>query len=357
MVKVTVLMAVYNGEEFIAETIESILNQTFTEFEFLIINDGSTDQTEDIILSYKDSRIKYVKNNENLRLIKSLNKGLDLSSGDFIARIDTDDIAEPDRLEIQYNFMINNPSIGLCGSFLKTFGTNNQNIGFNTSDEYIRFRLLFSTYIRHPSAMIRRETLVKNKIVYDIDYLHVEDHKMWVEISKRTKLAIIPQFLLKYRVHDNNISIKHQEQQAITETRIRREQLEELGLKVNKMQMKLYNNFVHLVRPEWNSYLLSPLNSDSKYFYELDELLRNLIIGNRKVQKVEATILETEFGKAYFKLLQHLSFLGVRFNLKALRNPLFEKYSLTRLDKLKLIIKAFFKKSYNCNKIFNYPVS
>ena len=105
---VSVLMAVYNGEKYLLEAIESILNQTYTNFEFLIINDGSTDSTEEIILSYSDQRIRYIKNEQNLKLIASLNKGLDLAKGKYIARMDADDISLPDRLEKQVNFLERN---------------------------------------------------------------------------------------------------------------------------------------------------------------------------------------------------------------------------------------------------------
>ena len=97
-------MAVYNGEKYLCEAIESMLNQTYTNFEFLIINDGSTDTTEEIILSYKDERIRYIKNEQNLKLIASLNKGLVLANGKYIARMDADDISMLERLEKQVDF-------------------------------------------------------------------------------------------------------------------------------------------------------------------------------------------------------------------------------------------------------------
>ena len=119
---VTVLMPVYNGEMYLREAIDSILHQTFTDFEFLIINDGSTDNSETIILSYDDSRIRYEKNDSNLKLIATLNKGIELAKGKYIVRMDADDISIPDRIEKQVAFLEKNPDVGICGSWFTAFG-------------------------------------------------------------------------------------------------------------------------------------------------------------------------------------------------------------------------------------------
>ena len=124
--KITVLMPVYNGEKYLKESIESILKQTFRDFEFLIINDTSTDESEKIIRSFKDSRIKLIKNEKNIGLTKSLNKGLDLAKGEYMARMDADDISLPKRLEIQVAFMDKNPKIGVIGAWAKVIGESNK---------------------------------------------------------------------------------------------------------------------------------------------------------------------------------------------------------------------------------------
>ena len=119
---VTVLMPVYNGEKYLKEAIESILNQTFKDFEFLIINDGSTDNSVKIIQSFNDLRIRLIHNESNIGLIKTLNKGLKLSNGKYIARMDCDDVSLPKRLSVQINFMEKHPEIGVCGSWVKIIG-------------------------------------------------------------------------------------------------------------------------------------------------------------------------------------------------------------------------------------------
>ncbi|MCP8319033.1 MAG: glycosyltransferase, partial [Candidatus Methylarchaceae archaeon HK01B] len=115
--KITILMSVYNGEKYLREAIDSILNQTFKDFEFLIINDGSTDRTVEILRSYHDSRIKIITNEKNMGLTKSLNKGLKIARSEYVARMDADDISYPRRLEVQYEYMKKNPDVGIVGSW------------------------------------------------------------------------------------------------------------------------------------------------------------------------------------------------------------------------------------------------
>ena len=120
---ISIVMPVYNCENYLHEAIKSILEQTYTDFEFIIINDGSEDNSEDIILSYADPRIIYIKNDKNMKIVKTLNKGISLSRGKYIARMDADDICYRDRLEKQLSFMEKHKDIDLCGSYAQNFGT------------------------------------------------------------------------------------------------------------------------------------------------------------------------------------------------------------------------------------------
>lgn len=241
---VTVLMAVYNGELFLAEAIESILNQTYTNFEFLIINDGSTDATERIILSYKDERIRYIKNEQNLKLIASLNKGLDLANGKYIARMDADDISLPERLDKQVNFMEQFPEFGVLGSWVKTIGLQtNREIRFKTGHDQIRFELFFHNYLHHPTVMIRNEVIKNNNIQYET-YLHAEDYALWIALSKYTKIEILPEILLYYRLHNENISTVQRVAQQNQTSILRKQQIQDLEIQLMEHELKLYEDFV-----------------------------------------------------------------------------------------------------------------
>ena len=163
MPKVTVLMSVYNGEKHLREAIDSILNQTFGDFEFLIINDGSTDRTADILQSYQDSRIKIIHNEKNIGLTKSLNKGLKLAKGEYLARMDADDISYPNRLEVQYEYMEKNPNVGIVGSWNDVIDDIGNTIGFwkcNYSSEEIYYILNFRNCLTHCSVLFKKELVI-----------------------------------------------------------------------------------------------------------------------------------------------------------------------------------------------------
>lgn len=206
MQKVSVLMPVYNTEEvFLREAIESILSQTFKDFEFLIINDGSTNNAEEIILSYKDERIKYIKNEFNIGLIKTLNKGLELVQGEYIARMDSDDISLPERFEKQVKYLDKNPEIQVLGTWFKYF-PGNRIVQTATTPKDIKEKMLVSSNeIGHPTAMIRNSVLKKFNAKYDENALYVEDYALWLSLIDKVKFANIGEVLLYYRMHKNSI--------------------------------------------------------------------------------------------------------------------------------------------------------
>lgn len=204
--KVTVLLPVYNAARFLKESIESILNQTYVEFELMIINDGSTDDSEKIILSIKDDRIRYLKNDTNKGLIYTLNRGLSLIKTDYLVRMDADDIAFPERIAKQIDFMEKNPEIAVCGAQLKYFGQSDVVTNFPLEHWLLDARLLFAPSISHPTAIIRMCVFENNKLEYDPKFLHIEDYHLWIRVVKYGKLANLPEVLLHYRWEGQNIT-------------------------------------------------------------------------------------------------------------------------------------------------------
>jgi glycosyltransferase involved in cell wall biosynthesis len=225
---VSVVMAAYNEELYISEAINSILEQTYTNFEFIIINDGSSDMTERIILSYGDERIKYLRNETNLKLIKSLNKGLELAKGKYIARMDADDIAMPERLETQVLFMENHPHIGISGSQLEVFGQINSRMNFPLTHEDLKLNLLITSAFGNNVVILRRSVLEKFGLVFPLGYIHAEDYKCWTMWLMKSIGANIEKTLVKYRSHQNSMSVKNRKIQIVTRNRIRIEYLREL---------------------------------------------------------------------------------------------------------------------------------
>ena len=216
---ISVIMPVYNTKEkFLREAVESILNQTFTDFEFIIINDGSDSITEDIILSYKDLRIKYLKNEQNLGIVQSLNKAVKTAKGKYIARMDADDISMPHRLEKQYEFMENHPQCGVCGTYVTAFGNGNELLSPPSEPEILKLTLLFKkNCIAHPTVLIRRKVLEEYLFQYNEEDTYAEDYGLWLRLLDKVKLYNIRESLLNYRVHDSNISkVYRKPQQRMT---------------------------------------------------------------------------------------------------------------------------------------------
>ena len=213
MIPLSVILPVYNSELYIRESIQSILNQSFSDFELIVLNDGSTDKSEKVILEFQDQRIKYVKNETNLKLIETLNLGLKLAQGKYIARIDADDVAFPDRFEKQITFLENNPDYGLVGSFAECFGDTNGILKYVEEDQDIRFALLSHNPFIHSSVIFRRSILDEHQLEFRKEQVHVEDYDLWVRILSFTKAKIIPETLIKYRMHENQISSKFRDLQ------------------------------------------------------------------------------------------------------------------------------------------------
>ncbi|MFC1591413.1 glycosyltransferase family 2 protein [Thermodesulfobacteriota bacterium] len=241
--KITILMPVFNAEKHLLDAMDSILNQTFADFEFLIINDGSADRSCEIISSYADARIRLVHNDTNLGVEKTLNKGFTLAKGDYIARMDSDDISLPARLEKQVAFMQAHKHIAVCGTWIETFGATHRTHKYPGSHKDICCRLLFETALAHPSVMLRRNVLLQSSLLYDEthQYRRAEDYDLWVRISKIFDLANIGEVLLKYRQHESNVGQLHKTETETTADRIRQRQLEDFIPNISDDELALHS--------------------------------------------------------------------------------------------------------------------
>lgn len=204
--KVSVLMPVYNAAPYLREAIDSILAQTFTDFEFLVINDGSTDTSEEIITSYDDQRINYLKNEQNQGLVNTLNIGIEAAQGEYIARMDADDISLPARFSRQVDFMDQHPQVGACGTAYRYFGEVEET-KWLPPDYRQAFTLLSSTScLGHPTSLIRRSVLQHYNIRYEKEYEYAEDYALWIRIGQVSHLCSLSELLLLYRWHSSNKS-------------------------------------------------------------------------------------------------------------------------------------------------------
>jgi hypothetical protein len=195
-------MTVYNGETHLREAIDSILRQSFGNFDFLIINDGSTDHTRELILSYDDPRIRLVDNERQLGQTRSLNRGLKLAEGELIARQDADDISEPERLERQVAFMKRRDEVALLGTWYRKIDGDGVVIGnreLPCSWTQIRWSLLFICPFVHSSVMLRKSVLVEQIGFYDEAFAYAQDYELWSRIARRFSVANLAEYLVKYR--------------------------------------------------------------------------------------------------------------------------------------------------------------
>lgn len=235
MPKVSVLMTNYNAGEYIREAIESILQQTFTDFEFIIVDDGSTDKSWSIIQEYsqRDARIRCYQNERNLWISLTRNRLIDLALGKYLAWLDSDDIAEKRRLALQVDFLEKNPEYGIVGSWMTLVNKSGQGIEVRklpVSDDKIRDSFYFRTPVSLGCQMISKK--YREKIgYYNGELGSAEDLDFLLRASRYCKLANIPEALIQYRLHGNNISLKKQKQQ-IRNTLLVRKNIDKMGYKM-----------------------------------------------------------------------------------------------------------------------------
>jgi glycosyltransferase involved in cell wall biosynthesis len=208
---VSIIMPVYNGNKFVSAAINSILKQTYTSFEFIIIDDGSTDETAKTVQTFMDNRILFIQNKVNKGLVFSLNKAIELAKGKYIARMDADDVALLTRIEKQVNFLEKNPKVALVGTNIQ-FLINNKlanKMRLPSTNKAAHCRLLFNTTFVHPSVMLRSEILKVYQ--YDAQAFPAEDYDLWVRIAQNHQIANLNQTLLHCRLHNDNIHLNTRE--------------------------------------------------------------------------------------------------------------------------------------------------
>jgi glycosyltransferase involved in cell wall biosynthesis len=230
--KISVLMSVYNTDErYLHESLDSVLNQSYKEFEFLVINDCSNKETTKVLHDYavKDKRVQLIENEHNLGLTKSLNIGLRRAQGDYIARIDSDDKCEPERLKKQLDFMEQHPEVTVLGCRVND-GRKKCRMSVHIPWEWRKVQLITSNCgLVHSSAFIRREFLETHNICYDETKMRAQDYKLWADITlSGGRIEILDENLVMFRKHEGSISVRYKEEQNDAAVMISAEQLANL---------------------------------------------------------------------------------------------------------------------------------
>lgn len=239
---VSVILSVYNGEIYIGRAVESVLSQTFTDFEFIIVNDGSTDGTSCLLSELNDPRVVLVAQ-DNKGLIASLNTGCSMAKGKYLARQDADDVSLPERLEKQVAFMEAHPDVGLLGTAYRQVDEDGKELRSVTppgDDRGLRKALIRYNPFCHGSVL-ERKSVFEDCGGYRLDLKHVEDYGLWFEFARRSRLANLPEVLYEWRYSGGNVSVMWEREQLQTSLKVRAEAIAAGDYSAL--------NYFHLLRP------------------------------------------------------------------------------------------------------------
>lgn len=227
--EVSVLLPVRNGERFIEESVRSVLSQTLKNFELLVVDDGSQDRTIELLESFGDPRLTIIKNTGQPGLVGALNTGISFAEGDFIARIDHDDIALPTRLEVQANILRRKRNVGLVGSWVETFGASTKLVKLPETSHHIRWSLFSENPMAHPSVMFRTNWNHGRKGYYDERFSLAEDYEMWTRLLAQWDGINIPVPLTQYRIHEDQLTGQLQQEREQCVREIARREADKVG--------------------------------------------------------------------------------------------------------------------------------
>ena len=323
---VSVIMSTCNpNKEYLRESIASILNQTYKNIEFIIINDASLDNLDDVITKYNDNRIRLFTNGNNLGLTKCLNIAIALSNGEFIARMDDDDISLPSRIEKQVSYFLSNENVNILGSNVEYIG------GFEGFSKYEhaltreeqQLNLFFdNSGLAHPTVMFRKKFLEEHKILYKENYLRSQDYGMWVECTRYSKLYCLNNVLLKHRKHKKQISNKHRESQYNFKNKVKIDQLEKLNIIPTEDEV-----ITHILFCENKINNLNNLRKVKKWIIKLIEANRktNYFTHDLFIQILEKKYISMSFSlflsmKNIIPLLYSISFLRIKYLRKPIKS-------------------------------------
>ncbi|HBA86070.1 MAG TPA: hypothetical protein DCZ95_18450 [Verrucomicrobia bacterium] len=293
-------MPVYNGAEHVREAMDSVLRQTFDDFEFLIIDDASSDATPEILQQCGDPRIRVIRNKERLRLANALNLGLDEARGELVARMDADDRCQPRRLEKQVLHLEQNPSLGVCGSWIRKFGAENfVDNNYPVGASRVKAFALFNTPFAHPSVMVRRSLLAKHGLRFDVSYYPTEDYELWSRALECFDGDNVPEVLLDYRVHGKSMTgadWNNMDQQA---ARINGTLLNRLGMNTDEATTRFHRDLG-----------MSRIPASKEAVSRAESWLLSLIRANEQRLVYDDVSLRVVIGDFWFRNCMNASSVG-----------------------------------------------
>lgn len=322
MPKISVIMSTYNTpSEWLYASIDSILQQTYGDFEFLIADDCSTTNLDEVKSRIDDSRVIWIKNESNLGLTKTLNKLLKMCKGEYIARMDADDISLPERFATQVKFMDEHPEVIVSGSYRRAFGNEEKNEIWNIPATRVEQQVQLFFYncgLTHPTAMFRKSMLDEYGVTYNENYTKAQDYGIWVQCTRYAPMAMIPKVLLQYRKSDVQISTAGKSNQQLNAQKVRYDQLLAMGITPTEEETRVHEDFCH-----------GDISCDAKLF---ESWIDKLLLANGTA---------SYFNKTLFKnVLEERCYFAVE-----------KKYRQERDKTFKLLYKRLFRFGYFLQKI------
>jgi len=298
-----VLTTVYNGDQFVSETIESVLKQSLDDFEYIIVNDGSTDCTESILNYYAsvDSRIRVItKVNEGVASAR--NTGLRSARGKYLFTIDSDDLCLPGRFKNQYELMEARKDVVVCGSLMKIFG--NDFVSYSnqaTDNDSIRATMLFRPSIANSTSCVRMSYLRKNNILYDESFVCAEDFEFWAKIASddRAMFCNLGLPLVAYRVHQESLTQSKKQAMHNFASIVRKSQLLRIGLEASNQEIELHS----FVSDEESI-------NDRDHLYSVGEWLHKILSGNAEHKVFAQSALMKTVSRKFCKSFANSSITG-----------------------------------------------
>ena len=328
---VSVVMAVCNGEKYLSDAVESILSQSFREFEFIIIDDGSTDATASILAQFekRDARVLIHRFDTNHGLSSALNFAIQHARGEYIVRMDADDISFPNRLSGQVAYLDEHPEVGICGTWVELIGDSaGKTWKHPLSHEAISVRMLFANALVHSSVMLRRSVMTRHELYYDESIRYAQDYELWSRAMLVTRFANVGSILLQYRVYKTSSGAQNLEQQDQTKAIVQRRILSLLGVECTGEELDLHNQLS-----------IFRYGNDEKFFHRARTWLEKLLLANARTHVFSPRLLSKDLGVRWTQICERAELPLTKLIRNILSSPLpfyFLRWLIkrSRLDKL-----------------------
>lgn len=297
----SVIIPVYNAQMFIAEAIQSILNQSFNDFELIIIDDGSTDNSRQIIQSFNDKRINYFKNDANKGIVYTRNRGISESKGEFIGMLDADDVAAPDKFKIQIDFLKKNKEFGMVGSWVKFIDENGNKLNgkwkLPASPETIPSWFLFKNYFLQSAVLYRKNCF--NNLSFTKGFDILEDYLIWYQILKKFKARNLPKYLINYRIHKGGVTKKHDDERRDKEKKVFEIMFRDLGIDTTDRELD-----IHLLIRE------GAIITNHEVLLEIEKWLLKIVFHNNKNKIYNQALLSKVVLNRWMKVCSNVRIIN-----------------------------------------------